>query len=131
MVASAFVVNADALQELAHPTLGFQIEPLTVLNQVRQPPAALRHATGARISPHHMQERVFGRLHISVPRGKKRACARVLCEFVSLAVLVCGSDLASGRWYRYRAVVTSRLGPPKGGGMPSAILSSAAARSRR
>lgn len=34
MVASALGVDAQALQELAHAALGFQVEPFTVLNQV-------------------------------------------------------------------------------------------------
>ena len=95
VVPPPLVDDPQAPQQRGQAPIPGEAQPVTGLPQHGERPAGAVVAPRARVPPHHVQDRLLGRLRLRVERGKKRACARV-----------------PGGW-------KGRRGPPDGNGAPS------------
>lgn len=80
VVTAPFVADAQQLQDLVDRGQAEPLHPVDDPMDSFERPAGVGDTELLGITPHDVQESVLGRILRGMLRGKKRACARVLCE---------------------------------------------------
>lgn len=73
-------VNIHPLEDALYPSGGSRLPVGQAGEQVAKPPSTSLKAQFVRVAAHQVQQRFFGAALVPMHRGKKRACALVLCD---------------------------------------------------